>query len=100
MTRPVVYRREAQLEFDEAFDWYEGRRAGLGGEFAGAVQQTIDRIIANPERHGLVHSDVRCALVRRFPYGVYYQTEEQRIVVVAVFHSSRDPKVWQSRSEN
>ena len=99
MTRPVFYRREAQLEFDEAYDWYEDRRAGLGTEFAAGVQQAIDRIVTNPERHGTVHSEIRCALVRRFPYGVYYWVEDERIVVLAIFHSSRDPKVWQSRGE-
>ncbi len=99
MTRPVFYRREAQLEFDEAYDWSENRRTGLGVEFAAAVQQAIDRIVANPERHGVVHLEIRCALVRRFPYGVYYWIEDERIVVLAIFHSSRDPKVWQSRSE-
>ena len=34
MSLPVVLRAEAQDEFDEAFDWYEGRRPGLGVSFA------------------------------------------------------------------
>jgi plasmid stabilization system protein ParE len=41
---------------------------------------------------------VRCALVRRFPYAVYYRVEPERIVVIAVFHTKRDPGVWQSRA--
>jgi hypothetical protein len=27
---PVILRPEARAEFDEAYDWYEGQRAGLG----------------------------------------------------------------------
>ena len=30
MSLPLVMRDEAQVEFDEAFDWYDGKRAGLG----------------------------------------------------------------------
>ena len=100
MSRPVVYRRDAQAEFDEAYDWYESRRAGLGDRFAENVQHAIDRIGANPQLHGIVHADVRCALVRRFPYGVYYRVEAKRVVVIAIFHSSRDPRIWQARVDD
>lgn len=97
MSRRVVLRPAARAEFDEAFDWYEARRAGLGSQFVASVEQAFDRISRNPLLHGTVYGEVRCALVRRFPYGVYYLVEEERIVVLAVFHSSREPKVWQGR---
>jgi len=31
--RPVIFRRQARTEFDEAGDWYEKERPGLGMEF-------------------------------------------------------------------
>ncbi len=34
-------------------------------------------------------------MLRRFPYGVFYLTEGERIVVIACFHASRRPKPWQ-----
>ena len=37
-------------------------------------------------------------LVIGFPYCVYYREEPGRVLVLAVFHTSRDPTVWQSRS--
>ena len=42
MRLPVVLRAEA--EFGEAFDWYDGQRAGLGSEFVAEVQKVFDRI--------------------------------------------------------
>ncbi len=30
----IIFRPEARAEFDEAYDWYEGRRVGLGEAFA------------------------------------------------------------------
>lgn len=38
MSLPVVLRFEASLEFDEAFDWYERQRRGLGRDFAACVE--------------------------------------------------------------
>jgi plasmid stabilization system protein ParE len=49
MTLPIVLRQEARTEFDEAFDWYEQKRVGLGVEFAERVQAVFDRISAMPE---------------------------------------------------
>jgi hypothetical protein len=34
---PVGLRAEAEAEFDEAFDWYDARQAGLGLAFATEV---------------------------------------------------------------
>ena len=34
MSLPIVLRDEAEAEFDQAFDWYDSQRVGLGAEFA------------------------------------------------------------------
>ena len=93
----VVLRRQAQAEFDKAIDWYEEQSSGLGVEFANRVQDAFDRIASMPEIHPPVYRDVRQALVRRFPYVIFYRVRGERIVVLAVFHSKRDPKIWKSR---
>lgn len=98
MSLPVVLRGEAQTDFDEAFDWYEARHAGLGADFAAQVQQTFDRISANPLLHGAVFQDVRKAPVQRFPYSIFYRVEAARILILAVFHGKRDPSIWQARA--
>jgi plasmid stabilization system protein ParE len=97
MSLPVVLRDEAQQEFDNAFDWYESERAGLGVEFVAEVQKVFDRIAADPLIHQSVVSDIRKSVVRRFPYCVFYRPHADRIEVIAVFHSSRNPSVWQGR---
>jgi plasmid stabilization system protein ParE len=99
MTLPVVLRDEAQAEFDAAFDFYDAKRAGLGLAFVERVQQTFNRIQANPLMLEIVLGDIRKAVVTRFPYCVFYRPLSDRIEVLAVFQSSRDPSVWQARGE-
>ena len=98
MSLPVVFRRAARAEFDDAADWYEARRAGLGATFTAAVQQVLDRIAAQPAFYAQVYGDVREALVPGFPYCVYYREEPSQVVVLSVFHTARDPSVWQGRA--
>jgi toxin ParE1/3/4 len=86
MSFALIVRPEAESEMSTAFDWYESRRKGLGVKFISNVQ-----VVANPLLHGLLHTNIRCALVHRFPYGDYYFVEDKNAVVIAVYHSSRDP---------
>jgi hypothetical protein len=58
---------------------------------------TTPEIRERPLVYQIVEGDVRRPLTRRFPYGVFFPTEPRRIVVLAVLHTARDPRVWQSR---
>lgn len=98
MSLTLVLHPDAQAEYDEAFDWFEQLLAGSGMPFTDAVGETFDSIAAQPRMHGRVFKDVRRAPVRGFPYyRVYYQEIGDVLLVVAVFHTSRDPAVWQGR---
>jgi plasmid stabilization system protein ParE len=98
MSLPVVLRDEALAEFDDAFDFYEGQRPGLGVTFAAHIQEVFDRIGSNPTLHAVVFADIRKAAVARFPYRVYYRVEAAKVQVIAVFHTARDPAIWQGRA--
>jgi plasmid stabilization system protein ParE len=98
MSLPIRFLPEARDEFDAAFDWYEQRQVGLGVAFVAAIRAVLNRIAANPRLHTAVYGDVRKAVGSRFPYIVLYREESTENVVIAVFHTSRDPSIWQSRA--
>ena len=98
MSLPVVFRRAARAEFDADADFYERRAKGLGRRFTLAVERVIDRAAAQPDFYPLALDDVREAIVPSFPYCVYYRAEPSQLVVLAVFHTSRDPATWQGRA--
>lgn len=93
--KPLVFTPPARDDLRTARRWYEAQRQGLGAAFELAIEATLTRIQRMPDAHAQVTHDerpaIRCALVRRFPYEIYYQTEEHRIVVMLVFHTAQDP---------
>lgn len=97
MNVPVVLRPVAQDEADEAARWYEGKQVGLGADFLAELQRVLDVIGGQPDRYPVVLGDTREAPLARFPYCVYYRQRPGRVVVTAVFHTSRDPSDWQRR---
>jgi plasmid stabilization system protein ParE len=97
MTLPIRLLPEAQAEFVAATDWYEQRQTGLGAAFVVRVREVLQQVAAHPRRCPIVYQDVRKALVRRFPHIVLYREEAGEILVIAVFHTARDPSIWQGR---
>jgi len=97
MSLPLNIREEARAEFREAVDWHEQRWPGQGAELIAAVELVFDRILANPRRGRVMDDPIRRVLVPDFPYAVFYYPREDAIVVTCVFHTSRDPAVWQGR---
>jgi plasmid stabilization system protein ParE len=93
----LVIAPEAESDIAEAYDWYEGRRPGLGEEFVTSVDACLAGIRRWPGLYPVVHEGYRRALIRRFPCAVFYERSEATVTVYAVFHTSRDPAKWRRR---
>ena len=88
---------EAELEIFEAALRYEREREGLGFRFEAQVNTLFARLLENPFQVPVIEQDVRRALVRDFPYGVFFTTEAELITVLAVLHLRRHPDTWKRR---
>jgi len=56
-----------------------------------------NRFSPNLELHAKIYKDYRRALVRRFPYAIFYEYTGVKVTVYAFFHASRDPQKWRRR---
>ena len=98
MTLRVVFRRAAELELQEAAVWYDRHRTGLGEEFIREIEAAVERAADSPKRYQIISGDVRATMARRFPYCIYFRERRDSLVVLAVFHGNRDPRVWKGRT--
>jgi plasmid stabilization system protein ParE len=91
--------REAQDDIEAAALWYEQQREGLGTRFVVELDTVLDRVGTYPLQFPIVEGPVRRALLRRFPYAVYFVTEDEGgcPAILAVLHQHRDPDAWRSR---
>ena len=95
--RSIRLRRAAEADVIEAFLWYEESRPGLGGDFEAAVDEMVERIAESPQLYPVVYRDTRRALLKRFPYILYYYVAGEEIVVIACLHTRRDPRLLRRR---
>jgi toxin ParE1/3/4 len=98
MNRTIRLREEADRDLVEAASWYEDQRAGLGHDFLAEALATFRLVAEQPLRYPIARRDMRRALMKRFPFGIYFRSERSQIVVVAVIHASRHPRHWRGRT--
>jgi len=93
----IRFTPDADAELAEARQWYARQRADLDIEFMERIDDALSQIVRNPHLYPIVYRTLRRAVVRRFPFAVFYEITADEIQVIAVFHSRRDPETWKSR---
>jgi len=93
----IVSHPEADQELEAGALWYEDRQPGLGNDFLDEFEDTLRRIVAEPERWRKMRGDNRKLNFHRFPYAIAYSIRPDAIYIKAVMHLHRRPFYWQHR---
>ena len=93
----IRFQPEAEAELAEARLWYGLQRAGLDAALMRRIDETLQRIIEAPNAYPIVYRQLRRAVVRQFPFAIFYEASADEIRVFAVYHSKRDPRRLNSR---
>jgi len=64
--------REAERDLAEAHAWYHAQSSRLARVFLEAVNTSLRSILRHPEAHQVIDRRTRRALLRRFPYAVFF----------------------------
>ena len=98
--KPIDFHPNAAQEANNAVDYYDALRPGLGDDFRAELDAALARIRQNPQLYAVESASIRLCLLHRFPYSVYYDEFTDRIWVAAVAHHSRRPGYWARRKPN
>jgi plasmid stabilization system protein ParE len=95
----------ALAELDEAVAWHEARRTGWGSMLFEQLSLRIGQAARFPRSGAPVvgfdlRHDVRQYVLSRFKYVVITARVGGEQIVVAVAHTSREPKYWRGRLED
>lgn len=95
--RSLIVRPEAEADIDDAAAYYAEREVSLALRFVDEVDRVMSVIRAHPRQFPLFDEPARRALLHRFPFGVYFEAFDDRVVVLAVLHLRRHPEEWKDR---
>jgi hypothetical protein len=94
----LKFHPDIYLEVSEGYHWYESKSIGLGEDFLDELDSAFNLILELPDTWPVLSNDFRRYLLKRFPYGIIYKINENRIFIVAVMHLSREPYYWRKRT--
>lgn len=88
--------QDALKDIQSATDWYNDQLEGLGARFQKQVKTQINSLKNNPTVYALRYGNVRCMLIKKFPFLVHFTIDEGKktVEIYALFHTSRNPKIW------
>ena len=81
----------AQTEIEDAKGYYNLQQDNLGVAFKKDIQNTIDNIINFPKLYPNITSNIKRAILHRFPYSIFYTINEDTIIILTVSHQHRKP---------
>ncbi len=88
----LVIVEQAIIEMEDTFEFYNAKIEGLGDAFNEEVFDLLDTIQENPLLFPVKFGQVHEAVLLRFPFVVTYEVVENKIVVLSVFHTKRNPE--------
>ena len=96
----VEYNPDFFNDIVQAFDWYNEKQTGLGKRFYNMVKKQTAKLSTSALCFAVKYDDIRCMCIEKFPYLAHYRVNEQTktVKVEALFHASRDPKIWHERT--
>jgi hypothetical protein len=88
----VILVGRADADVQAAFNRLDDYQSGRGEVFIQQLDLALEFLRQNPEAAPVYAGPYRRMLLRNFPYGIFYQVQPRRVVVVAVLNLRQDPK--------
>ena len=91
---------EVLSDIRETKCWYDSPKNGLGNTFKDTVIKQINDLAEDPQVFAIRYKEIRCMLVKNFPYLIHFYINEKTAVVevLAVISTDRNPKIWEVKT--
>ena len=91
MAYTLSLQTEAILEIQDAFEWYEEQKDGLGYELLAEIEFCYKKLIERPDHFSYINSRYRRIKTNRFPYILVFEIEDKQVIVNTFRHVKRKP---------
>lgn len=91
---------EALADIQDITDWYNKAQDKLGKRFQDTAIKQINSLNKDPQIYAIRYKNIRCMLVKKFPYMVHFYINEETAVVevLAIISTDRNPKIWEEKT--
>jgi plasmid stabilization system protein ParE len=90
--KKVRFLDAAQEQLRDAALYYQKESQSLAYAFVDAVDHTVQILARQPKMGPEFRKGTRRVLVKRFPIALFYRLESEEVLILVVWHTSRDPQ--------
>lgn len=93
---------KAKEDLQQIIEWYDNAKYGLGRRFMKTALKQIDFLKIDSYIYAIRYNDIRCNLVRGFPYMVHFHINEtqKQIEILAIISTHQNPKIWVKKTKH
>lgn len=88
---------DAEADLDKSYEFYFRESQKVADAFFRRINLSFEKIKQNPYSFPNAYKNVRKFVVKKFPFVIYYQVIDSVIRIIAIFHTSRNPEIWNER---
>lgn len=94
MAYNVIILPTAELDTIEALIFYDTQQPGLGERFLNSIEESYKKLSESPQYYSYINSkkDLRDVKIKDFPFVIIYQIAEDRVLILRVFNTNRNPQ--------
>ena len=100
MSYRILFSPEANDDLTDILGWYkESPNQSLHKQFITALSKSLRILETIPEAYPLRYKNARCAVLKKFPFNIYYwiDVSDMSVNIFALLHQSRNPVIWEDR---
>lgn len=99
MVYDLIFHTLVEADVNEAYDWYESKEEGLGERFLAELVICYNKLENNPQFYGKANRSYRRLIMNHFPYLIAFEIVQRSVMIYAVFHTSRNPRIILKRKK-
>jgi plasmid stabilization system protein ParE len=88
---------EAEIDFDKSYEYYSTISLKVADNFYKQINSSFRKIAGSPFSCQQVYLEIRQFVLKKYPFIIYFRIQETVIQIIAIFHTSRSPFIWQER---
>lgn len=81
MAYTLAVKPGAEEDIEQAYNWYEDQREGLGVEFLAELGFYYRKLEQQPSIFGKANKTYRQAVLKRFPYIIVFEVDKNAVTV-------------------
>ncbi len=94
MNYRVTILPQAELDVREIVSYYKSISTEIATKFKKNINLEFKKLKINPFLFQIKYNNYRTLKINKFPYLIHFEIKDYTVIILAIYHSSRESKIF------